>query len=188
MGRRGPGRLGPAFADLVAAGTVTLGGYVRQLVGGGFLTATLSGLLAAVVRLVNIRGGSCHEEFDYCGVVQPGIGAVGHPEKQVRPNMIHGTTVTSAFHGFRQRIDVPAGRSYSIHWQIAPGQVRRPIRIAMPDHLPVGHSLLITPPGPARVNGNGLLLDLFDQLPSGQSLRPWQQRGHTRGVESHHSG
>jgi hypothetical protein len=60
--------------------------------------------------------------------------------------MIQGTTVTGTFHGFRQRINVPAGRNYPIQRQITPGQIRRSIRIAIPDHSPVSDSLLITPP------------------------------------------
>jgi hypothetical protein len=68
--------------------------------------------------LVGVGGGRVGEELDDGGVVQSGVTAIGHPEKQDRANMVYGTGVTSAFHGFGECVDVPAGRGHPIQWQI----------------------------------------------------------------------
>jgi hypothetical protein len=85
--------------------------------------------------------------------------------------MVQWAGVTGAFGCFRERVNAPAGRSHSIQRQIVPGQIRRPIRIAVPDHLPIGDGLLVAPPRPVRVHRDGQFLDLLDQLPGGQFRR-----------------
>ncbi|HKS53001.1 MAG TPA: hypothetical protein VJS67_14145 [Pseudonocardiaceae bacterium] len=40
------------------------------------------------------------ETFEDGGVVEPGVGSVGHPEEQLRVDMIDRTRITGAFRGF----------------------------------------------------------------------------------------
>ncbi len=56
--------------------------------------------------------------------------------------------VTGVFGSFGQRVDVPAGRGDPLDRQVEPGQVRRAVRIAVTDHLSLGHCLFVAPPGP----------------------------------------
>jgi hypothetical protein len=71
--------------------------------------------------LACVRSGCGGEELDDGGVVQPGVTAIGHPEKQVRANMVYGTGVTGAFHGFGECVDVPAGHGHPIQGKIVTG-------------------------------------------------------------------
>jgi hypothetical protein len=55
----------------------------------------------ATLAIGLVEVGSSEKVVDDCGVVEAGVGAVDHTEKQIRPDVIDRATVPSTFHGFR---------------------------------------------------------------------------------------
>lgn len=68
-------------------------------------------------------------------------------------------------------VSYAAGSSDSVNRQVVPRHVCRSVRIAVTDHLALGQSLPVPALHPVRVDGDGQLRDLFDELAGGQCRR-----------------
>lgn len=131
------------------------------------------GVVADVVAILQVAGGE--DLGDDVGVVQAGVHAIGHPEEQIGPDVIDGAGVPGAFDGLGQRVNAAAGCGDPVDGQVVPGQVRRSIGVAVPDHLALSDGLFAAALSPVRVEGDGEFLDLLDDLPGGQLGHPGKQ-------------
>jgi hypothetical protein len=56
-------------------------------------------------------------------ILEPGVGAIGHAQEQLRADMVNRAGVTGVFGGLGQHIDMPTGRSNPVDGQIVSAQV-----------------------------------------------------------------